>query len=285
MNTPNPLVPQGALPQGTPGKFNIRLVVFGIIAAHSLFFCGLLIQGCSKPKEEAKAKAPEPALPPLAPPPADPISTGAPPAAPLAPPAVATGIAPAPLAPPAGGPAAPVTASPLVAPMAPVTTTPAIEPTPSLEGTKEHVVAKGESFYTIGKKYKVSASAIAKANPNVDSTKLKVGQKLQIPAGGVSTASAMTGGASAPADSGNVYVVKSGDNLGKIATKHGTTVKALRELNGLKADRINVGQKLKVPSKGGSSPSSIPVETAPLVPPVTTSAIPAIVPTAPAPGR
>ena len=46
------------------------------------------------------------------------------------------------------------------------------------------------------------------------------------------------------------YVVKSGDNLGKIAKKHGTTVENLIKLNGLKdPNKIKPGQKLKITSQ------------------------------------
>jgi LysM repeat protein len=283
MNTPNPLVPQGALPQGAPGKFNIRLVVFGIIAAHSLFFSGLLIQGCSKPKEDAKAKAPE-TLPPIAQPPPVETVTGAPPvaAAPLAPPAITPGITPG-ITPPATSPAPPAMSPLGASPLAPLTPPTTIEPVviPPMEGTREHVVAKGDSFYSIAKKYKVTQAAVAKANPSVDSTKLKLGQKLQVPAGSAApTTTASVGGAGAMTDSGNVYVVKSGDTLSRVASKNGTTIKALREVNALKSDRINVGQKLKLPAKAGGAPS-VPVESSPLLPPATAPAVPAIVPTTP----
>ena len=46
-----------------------------------------------------------------------------------------------------------------------------------------------------------------------------------------------------------VYVVKSGDTLTRIAKTHGTTVQAIRAANGLKTDRIVVGQKLKISPK------------------------------------
>ena len=46
-----------------------------------------------------------------------------------------------------------------------------------------------------------------------------------------------------------VYVVKSGDTLTRIAKAHGTTVQAIRAANGLKTDRILVGQKLKLSPK------------------------------------
>lgn len=42
------------------------------------------------------------------------------------------------------------------------------------------------------------------------------------------------------------YTVVKGDNLGKIARKHGTTVAKLKQLNGLRSDNIQIGQKLRV---------------------------------------
>ena len=45
------------------------------------------------------------------------------------------------------------------------------------------------------------------------------------------------------------YTVKSGDTLGKIAKKHGTTVAAVKKANGLRSDMIKPGQKLKIPKK------------------------------------
>ena len=46
---------------------------------------------------------------------------------------------------------------------------------------KVHEVAKGEFFGTIAKKYGVSVTALTKANPGVDASRLKVGQKINIP--------------------------------------------------------------------------------------------------------
>ena len=48
----------------------------------------------------------------------------------------------------------------------------------------------------------------------------------------------------------NTYTVKSGDVLSEIATKHGTTVKELQDLNGIKnANLIQIGQVIKFPAK------------------------------------
>ena len=50
------------------------------------------------------------------------------------------------------------------------------------------------------------------------------------------------------------YKVKSGDSLEKIARKHGTTVEAIQKANGMSKgqSRINIGQSIKIPSKGSS---------------------------------
>lgn len=57
--------------------------------------------------------------------------------------------------------------------------------------------------------------------------------------------------------SDKVYTVKSGDTLSGIASKYGTTWQVLAAKNGIKnANKISVGQKLKIPSGKGSGSSS-----------------------------
>jgi LysM repeat protein len=122
---------------------------------------------------------------------------------------------------------------------------------PEVAGT-EYVVVKGDSFAKIAKKFDVSVKAIQAANPGIEPTKLKVGQKLSIPASsGGASASAMTGGPASTGSgvAGETYTVKSSDTLTKIAKMHGTTIKAIRAENNLTTDHIKVGQKLKIPAK------------------------------------
>lgn len=45
------------------------------------------------------------------------------------------------------------------------------------------------------------------------------------------------------------YKVRSGDNLSKIAKRHGVTVDAIKKANNLSNDRLSVGQKIKIPAK------------------------------------
>jgi LysM repeat protein len=44
------------------------------------------------------------------------------------------------------------------------------------------------------------------------------------------------------------YVVKAGDTLLRIAKLHSTSVKAIKEANGLNSDRLAIGVKLKIPA-------------------------------------
>ncbi len=46
---------------------------------------------------------------------------------------------------------------------------------------------------------------------------------------------------------GGSYTIKSGDNLGAIARKNGTTVAKLKAANGLSSDMIRAGKTLKIP--------------------------------------
>jgi LysM repeat protein len=232
MNTPSPLVPQGSL-QPKP-KFLFGF--FTIVSLHVLAIGVLLIQGCNKNSAkkaddtalDANTNA---ALPPYNPPTnsypnAAATNTPAPTSAPLP----AFGLA-----------AAPSNASPF-----PDNKPAEITPPPADE--KEYVVAKGDFLGTIARKHGVTLAALKKANPGVDSKKLKVGQKIKIP-GGAATPDAHAAEAESTSAGGS-YTVKGGDNLTKIAKAHGTTAPKLRALNNLSTDKLKVGQKLKIPAGG-----------------------------------
>jgi len=230
MNTPNPLIPQGVLSQQTRGKTNIRIAVFTILAVHVVLLGGLLMQGC-KPETKKEAKENE-------------MATNA---LPLMAPYESNTNLPIETAPPA-------VAQTTNVPANPVDSLPPVTPAP-VGPTTEYAVRKGDSFARIAKAQAVTVKALQQANPGVDSRKLRVGQKIQIPApaGGADTGAAVASdaGGAAPAHvtaATSTYVVKAGDNLVKIAKQHGTTVKAIQALNNLKFTQIKTGQKLKLPA-------------------------------------
>jgi peptidoglycan endopeptidase LytE len=130
----------------------------------------------------------------------------------------------------------------------------------------DYTIVQGDNFSALAKRFGVSVKAISDANPGVDSSKLRIGQKIHIP-----PAAPVAPAAATPVVTANgeqLYTVKSGDTLIKIAAQFGTSVKAIRSLNSLKTDSIKVGQKLKIPAKGsGSAPASAPsTEPAPSTP-------------------
>jgi len=146
----------------------------------------------------------------------------------------------------------------LMASNPPVVAPPVAVQPPAPTGT-EYVVVRGDTLGKIAKKNGVTLGALKDANPGVEPTKLKVGQKLNIPAGGTSAPGISTS-ADTGAGGGETYVVKSGDSLTKIAKAHGTTVKAIKAENNLSSDHIKVGQKLKMP--GSAAPTAAPAPAA-----------------------
>jgi LysM repeat protein len=260
MNTPSPLVPQGTSP--SKNKSTIRIAFFTILIVHVVFIGGLLIQGCTKdstPATDSSTNAPKTNASETLPQ-TDNLANTTTPSDPTAaiPSATATTTAPVPTAVPAG---TPVTANATTGATAPLITPPA-----TTGATHEYTIQRGDMLASIAKKNGVSLKALQEANPGVNALRLQVGQKLQIPAGTAAAVASTSTGSSADTattDTG-VYTVKSGDRLERIAKSHGTTVKAIASLNGLKSiNSLKVGQKLKLPMAKAASTDAIPAATAP----------------------
>lgn len=163
----------------------------------------------------------------------------------------------------------PISTNPTPAVVVPPVAPPAPETQPA-ETESTYVVKAGDTLGKIAKANGVSLKALEAANSDVQPTRLKVGQKLNLPAStGGSTASTEPG--SSDMSSGETYTVKSGDTLSKIARNHGTTVKALKAENNLSSTKIKVGEKLKLPASAeAASPSAAPAPApmpAPATPP------------------
>lgn len=142
---------------------------------------------------------------------------------------------------------------------------PAPEATP-----RTYVVAKGDTLSVIARKHGISLRALLQANgiapENADT--LRDGQILNIPTPGVQAAPMPTPQrattpapqtqprgssqkAPAPAPAPRVYTVLKGDTLTSIARKHGITVPALLQANGIapeNADTLRDGQTLNIPT-------------------------------------
>jgi hypothetical protein len=176
MNNPNPLVPKGSLlEQQSLRRSRLKIAVGCVLAVSVLGLVAMLIQGCKR------EQPPEP--------PAVSTDTNPPALAMTNPPAVDTN-------PPA-----------MLPPMAP--TNPVVPPLPPVPpevtagaGT-DYLVVKGDTLATIAKSHGVTLKALEAANPGLDPKKLKIKQKLTIPAStNAGTTTAAPAGATGATDLG-----------------------------------------------------------------------------------
>jgi LysM repeat protein len=117
----------------------------------------------------------------------------------------------------------------------------------SAQGTI-HVVQRGENLFRIALRYGVTLNALASANGLNNVSRIYVGQRLIIPAGG-------NANPTTPSSAG-VHVVRRGENLFRIALRYGMTAQRLAAANGIvNTNRIYVGQRLVIPG-AGSTPST-----------------------------
>jgi len=181
-----------------------------------------------------------------------------------------------------GGDQPPVEVQPVqpAAPVTPIETVP-VE-LPSVQSATSYTIQKGDTISAVAYKYNLRWQDVVAVNPGISPNRLRVGQVIQLPgqvdlgsvrhvpvtAPKASKASApkvsapkakVSSAASGPAAT---YVVKSGDSLSVIASKHGVKTSVLREANALKGDRIIVGQKLKVPGAKKTPSATAPSATA-----------------------
>jgi LysM repeat protein len=132
-------------------------------------------------------------------------------------------------------------------------------------------VVSNDSLWKVAKKHGIGVDDLAKANNLRPSSPLKVGQKLIIP--GKPGASSSANGGTGAASSTRTYTVKSGESLGSIARKQGTTTATIRALNPqMKSDTVRVGQDLTLPSASPSSSSSSATASTPSASPVAAQA-------------
>ena len=118
-------------------------------------------------------------------------------------------------------------------------------------------VEKGDTLYSISRKYQITVAELRAANNLSENDVIKVGQKLRIPTADISNAAALaTDNKATTASSGATlsaatktkeYTVVKGDTMYSIAKKNGMTLAEFMALNGLdNSSVIKVGQKLKI---------------------------------------
>ncbi len=111
-------------------------------------------------------------------------------------------------------------------------------------------VQKGDTLYSISRKFQITVGELRAANNLSENDVLKADQKLIIPAADIGTAAALASTGTvgnAKNESTSVYMVQKGDTLYGIARQNGMTVPELLALNNFDSDYVlKAGQKLKV---------------------------------------
>ena len=116
---------------------------------------------------------------------------------------------------------------------------------PEGSGNNFYTVVKGDSLYSIARRFGVTVQALRDVN-NLTSDVLSVGQILRIPSSNEDNGNVPP--------SGNVtYTVQKGDSLWSIASRYGISVNDLRQANNLSSDTLNIGQVLIIPGVGNGN--------------------------------
>ena len=107
-----------------------------------------------------------------------------------------------------------------------------------------YTVERGDSLYSIAKKFNTTVDTLKKLN-NLTSNTLQIGQYLKLPSSETPSLE---------------YIVQRGDTLYSIANKYNTTVNELKRLNNLTSNTLQIGQKLIVREEP-SEDLNVPVVT------------------------
>jgi len=151
-------------------------------------------------------------------------------------------------------------------------------PTATLANLQQHVVKKGDTLYSISKKYGHTVEDIKKWN-SLESDKLAVGRTLRLsapvttnrenrtqlpdhsqmqttainsaaqansPPANVRAFSTTSPEQTTPPPTPEIHIVSPGETLSSVARKYNTTVELIKENNKLSTDFITIGQKLTI---------------------------------------
>ena len=104
--------------------------------------------------------------------------------------------------------------------------------------TNYYIVKSGDTLWSIAKNNDLTVDELKKLN-NLTTNTLSIGQKLILKKEQTPTE--------------EIYIVKKGDTLYKIATSHNITVDELKAKNNLTSNTLSIGQQLIIPNAKGTT--------------------------------
>jgi LysM repeat protein len=123
-----------------------------------------------------------------------------------------------------------------------------------------YTVIKGDSLWSIAKRYNVSLDELYAANDLNMNSLLRIGQEIQVPVDGATADVLSVSPDSYQPTSLNQgtssYTVQRGDTLSSIAKKYDSSVREIKAVNGKVSDLIRVGETLTVPEVGNEATSA-----------------------------
>lgn len=127
-------------------------------------------------------------------------------------------------------------------------------PAPAQSNTDEdedvvwYTIAEGDLVGRVAARYGMSLAEIKRLNPDINVDRVAIGQKIRVKGKPVAESKTKVVQTAQESNSEEVWhTVADGDLVGRIASKYGTTVRRIQELNpNLNPDRIRIGQRIRV---------------------------------------
>ena len=128
---------------------------------------------------------------------------------------------------------------------------------PTGDSVREYKVRSGDNLWELAQRYNTSVALLCQVNNLSRRSSLRVGQRLMIPSHSIMVASRRqgqssrtTGGQRKTSTQVVHHHIRQGDTLWELARKYGSTVKAIRRLNGLnRRSVLKVGATLRIPGR------------------------------------
>jgi cell wall-associated NlpC family hydrolase len=115
---------------------------------------------------------------------------------------------------------------------------------PGADDNDSYIVKRGDSLLAIANKYHISIKDLKEAN-GLKNNQLRAGMRLMVPNPSLPTTVKPV---TAETRSSSKYVVKKGDSVNSVARKYSISQSDLKKANGIKGNKIIVGQILNIPT-------------------------------------